>query len=306
MLVEAALVEAAKSVAIENELARRGVALKHRGRELVGPCPVCGGRDRFNAHIDRQLWLCRHCRQGGDVIDLVRHLDDISFTAAVETLTGEKPQRKPTRTFMTRIANDASRERRQREKANWLWAQRLPIADSVAETYLRAARGYRGPLPPTLGFLAARADGQHPAMIAGFGIPDEPEPGALGELDDVDAVHLTLLQPHGGGKADVEKPKLFVGRPLNAPIVLAPANDLLGLAITEGIEDGLSVHIGTGLGVWVAGSAGRIPALAENIPDYIESVTIWAHDDAAGARGGRELTDLLAELGIEVRMEGIP
>jgi hypothetical protein len=50
-------------------------------------------------------------------------------------------------------------------------------------------------------------------------------------------VHLTLLAPDGSGKADVEKPKLVVGPPGVLPIVLAPVNDLLGLAITEGIEE---------------------------------------------------------------------
>jgi hypothetical protein len=300
------LVEAAKSVAIESELARRGVRLKRVGRELIGPCPVCGGRDRFGVNLDKQVWNCRGCAGRGDVIDLVQHLDDVPFTAAIELLTGEKPRRKPTRKFTTRSASDADRERRQREKASWLWSRRLPIVGSIAERYLRDARGYNGSLPSTLAFLPARADGQHPAMIAAFGIRDEPKPGALGELDDVGAVHLTLLRADGSGKADVEKPKLFVGRPLGAPIVLAPVNDLLGLAITEGIEDGLSVHIGTGLGVWVAGCANRLPALAESIPDYIESVTIWADDDAAGARGACELADLLLELEIEVFMEGIP
>jgi hypothetical protein len=42
------------------------------------------------------------------------------------------------------------------------------------------------------------------------------------------------------------------------------------------------------------------------VVDYVESITIWAHDDAAGMRGAHELADLLLELGIEVFMEGIP
>src|SRR5262249_7694849 len=36
-------------------------------------------------------------------------------------------------------------ERRQAEKAGWLWRQRQPIAGSIAERYLREARGYTGP-----------------------------------------------------------------------------------------------------------------------------------------------------------------
>ena len=84
------------------------------------------------------------------------------------------------------------------------------------------------------------------------------------------------------------------------PIVIAPPNDLLGLAITEGIEDGLSVYQATGLGVWVAGSAGRMPGLADKVPNYIEAVTIYAHADEAGQRGANGLADALVERGVEV------
>ena len=65
-----------------------------------------------------------------------------------------------------------------------------------------------------------------------------------------------------------------LGLPRGAPIVLAPVNDGLGLAITEGIEDGLSVYAATGLGVWAAGSAPLMPALADAVPNYVQCVTI--------------------------------
>src|SRR4029079_3698084 len=61
-------------------------------------------------------------------------------------------------------------ERRQHGKAAWLWSQRLPIIGSIAETYLREARGYhREIIPATLGFLAPAKPGHHPALIAAFG-----------------------------------------------------------------------------------------------------------------------------------------
>jgi putative DNA primase/helicase len=48
-------------------------------------------------------------------------------------------------------------ERQQHEKARWLWSRRKPISGTIAETYLRTARGIACPLPPTLGFLPVRA-----------------------------------------------------------------------------------------------------------------------------------------------------
>lgn len=297
------MIEAAKAVAIDGELARRGVKLKRFGRELVGACPACGGVDRFGVNTQKGIWNCRGCARGGDVIDLVRHLDGTSFAAAVETLTGQKLHPAPAVKSMPKIDDDY--EQRQRAKAAWLWSQRRPIAGSIAETYLHA-RGYGGPLPRTLGFLPPRADGQHPAMIAAFAQVDESEPGALGEPEDVRAVHLTLLLPDGSGKAAVAPNKLTIASPAGTPIVLAPMNDLLGLAITEGIEDGLSVHQATGLGAWAAGSAPFLPKLVaaiEQLSAPPDCVTIFVDDDDAGRRHAHELAAALAALGrFEIRL----
>jgi hypothetical protein len=121
----------------------------------------------------------------------------------------------------------------------------------------------------------------------------------------VRAVHITRLTPHGD-KADVEPVKIMLGAAMGMPIVLAPPNDLLGLAITEGVEDGLSVRTATRLGAWAAGAAGFMPALADAIPSYIEAVTIFGHDDSAGRRGALALAERLVARGIEVFVEGLP
>lgn len=190
-------------------------------------------------------------------------------------------------------------------KARWLWSKRRPLIGSIAETYLREARGYSGPIPPplpaTLGFLPAH--GEHgPAMIAAFGVPHEPEPGKLAIADDaVRGVHITRLAADGMGKAGSDTDKIMIGMSVGSPIVLAPADDLLGIAVTEGIEDALSVHLATGLGAWVAGSASRLPALVYAIPGYIESVTILVDDDADGRRHAGELAARLLRRGFQVR-----
>jgi hypothetical protein len=189
-------------------------------------------------------------------------------------------------------------------KARRLWGRRQPLTGSVAQRYMRSARGYDGPLPPTLGFLPAN-DKYPPAIIAAFAFADEPEPGILTVPDHaVRAVHITRLLPDGSDRVrtcNADKPdKFMVGPVCGTPIVLAPTNDAFGLAITEGIEDGLSVHAATGLGVWAAGSASFMPALAEVVPTYIECVTIYQHDDEAGRRGSTALADTLTARGVEV------
>jgi hypothetical protein len=137
-------------------------------------------------------------------------------------------------------------------------------------------------------------------MIAAFTMAVEIEPGLLCvSADAVRAVHLTKLKPDGMGKADIPDPKIILGRGASGvPIILAPPNDLLGLAITEGIEDALSVHAATGLGAWAAGSASRMPAMADAVPDYIDCVTIYGDNNKAGIDGARALLRGLNDRGI--------
>src|SRR5262249_4370800 len=144
-------------------------------------------------------------------------------------------------------------------------------------------------------------------------IPDEPEPCQLAIYTGAVTGLLLIYLDADGSKA--EKPKKFNGNKWSAkqfrgvcqnlPVVVAPVNDGLGLAVVEGLEDGLSVFAGTGLGVWCAGAAGFMPALADVVPDYIETVTIYAHNDESGRTGAHDLAEKLTGLGIEVFIEGL-
>jgi hypothetical protein len=46
-----------------------------------------------------------------------------------------------------------------------------------------------------------------------------------------------------------------------------------------------------------------MPALADAVPSYIETITIYAHDDEAGQRGATGLADRLIQRGFEVFIE---
>jgi transposase-like protein len=187
-------------------------------------------------------------------------------------------------------------------KARWLWSKRKPITGTPAEVYLREARGYTGKNPPTLGYLPTR--GEHGrAMIAAFGMATEPEPRQLAVADaELRGVHITRLKRDGSGKAGTAADKVMIGMSISSPIMLAPVNDLLGLAIAEGIENALSAHEATGLGAWAAGSASRLSALADAVPKHIEAVTLLVDDDKDGRRYAGELRDRLIVRGIkEVR-----
>ena len=113
-------------------------------------------------------------------------------------------------------------------------------------------------------------------------------------------VHLTLLKADGSGKAGTGRDKIMIGPSSGWPIVIASPNDVGGLAITEGIEDGLSLHRATGLGAWAAGSANRLSKLADVVPNYVEAVTIAVDDDEAGRCGSLDLAQRMEGRGFEV------
>jgi hypothetical protein len=192
------------------------------------------------------------------------------------------------------------------ELARWLWANSRPIPGTIAEHYVRGPRGISGVLPGTLRFLPAR-NGHPPALIGAFGLPVEPEPGVLMiSRAQIAGVHLTRLKPDGSGKDERRGPaKIMIARSKGWPLVLAPVNDSGGLGIAEGIEDGLSVLV-TGLGVWAAGSASRLPALAERVPGYVNDITIFAHTDTDGMRHAAELERRLRARGLSAATANLP
>lgn len=86
-------VQRARSAPIEAELNRRGIKLRRVGLEHVGACPKCGGDDRFAINVKKQVFNCRGCGAGGDVIGLVQQLDSVDFTTACTTLAGQPPKK---------------------------------------------------------------------------------------------------------------------------------------------------------------------------------------------------------------------
>lgn len=139
-----------------------------RGRtERTGPCPVCGGTDRFGINLAKQVFLCRQSGSAGGVINLVRYLDGVDFKSACEILVGddwpapaddaERADRRRARETARRAAAAAQVEAanraaeresetnafRQREWGKCLddWRAAGPLAESPAAAYLAARCG---------------------------------------------------------------------------------------------------------------------------------------------------------------------
>lgn len=68
-------------------IAERDSALRRKtNREMTGPCPFCGGHDRFSVHADK--WLCRNCTGGKwqDAITYVMNRQNCDFKTACKWL----------------------------------------------------------------------------------------------------------------------------------------------------------------------------------------------------------------------------
>lgn len=72
--------------------ARYGLELARSGSRLVSLCPLHDEtHPSFTLFPDAGRFYCFGCRQGGDVIDLVRLLDGVSFREALDRLQGGRP-----------------------------------------------------------------------------------------------------------------------------------------------------------------------------------------------------------------------
>ncbi len=59
------------------------------GGEYAGPCPFCGGTDRFHVQPLTGWWFCRQCTpRGGDAIAYVQRREQLAFPEAIAYLAG--------------------------------------------------------------------------------------------------------------------------------------------------------------------------------------------------------------------------
>ena len=115
----------------------------------------------------------------------------------------------------------------------------------------------------------------HPIMVAAVVRPDRP-PGIVG-------IHRTFLLRDGSCKAGVEPNKMSLGPVGGGGVPLAAPG--AKIAVSEGIETGLSFMQATGTPTWAALSAGGIKKLL--LRPNAREVLIAADADPAGISAAR-------------------
>jgi phage/plasmid primase-like uncharacterized protein len=123
-----------------------------------------------------------------------------------------------------------------------------------------------------------------------------------GDMSRIIAAHRTFLRHDGRGKADLDPNKMSLGPCKSGAVPLAPAGRLL--AVTEGIETGLSCMQVTGIPTWAALSTGGVRGLV--LPSNVEEVIIAADPDIPGIRAAHEAARRWLAEGRQVRIARPP
>lgn len=301
------LIARARAVRIENEIGRLGLQLKRvTQNEFVGACPRCGDggkgpkSDRFSINIRKQIFNCRGCGKGGDVIDLVQLVAGVDFLDVVRELAGERARAAPQTPAERPAAAPGSHDNDAAKTASalWLWREAFPIEGTLAETYLRQVRGLE--LPDDVSPRVLRF---HPRCR--FELELLPCLIALWRSiagDTPVAIIRTALTSEGN-----KIKRLALGPVAGAAIKLTADEDVTyGLTVGEGLETTLAGMAEGFKPAWVLGLPGimKLPVLAG-----VDCLTILVDNDKpdrngrrAGPEAARECTERWTIAGRDVRL----
>ncbi len=268
-------------------------------RNQHGPCPICGGKDRWRFD-DKQgsgSFYCSSCGAGDGVmlVMLFKNLDFKNAAMQIEAAAGFVKS-------STYEAKATDEQKRKALNAAWAGAKRVEHGDPVCGylegrgirlTYISPAIRFH----PSLKYYRegeAQVEGAFEAMLAIVTAPDGA--GAT--------IHRTYIKD--GQKAPVASPKkLMQGMPIKgAAIRLFPLSEVLGVA--EGIETALASAQLFNVPTWACVSAGGMESFVP--PAEVKKLVIFADNDASftGQAAAYKLANRLtiAGLVVEVRIPG--
>jgi len=259
-----------------------------------GPCPICGGSDRwrFDDKAGRGTFYCTHCGAGSG-IDLVMKLKGCTFIEAKRLIDPLLPD--------ARIETPKARRTFSGERYVEMWRNALPLRGNDPASWYLASRGLSLDswptqvryLPITTYWHDDKTRTEHPAMLSLVVSPDL----------KTRTVHFTYLDMQGR-KAVVPKAKKLAPGPFptGGAVRLMPSADTMGIA--EGIETALSASILFDVPVWSALSAGAM--IKWQPPASVRHVIVFGDADAnhAGQAAAHALVHRLKMDGIaaEVRI----
>lgn len=257
-------------------------------KNIHGPCPICGGSDRFR--FDDNLNGSFYCNQcgAGDGITLLQKVHGWTAKKAmdeVDRIVGNIP-----------IAAEAKPERTEADKRRYmaeLWKGSRPVSegDPVWKYLTRRCGDIQGVLDDIRFHPALRhsVDGTtHPAMLAMMGWDGKKFSG----------IHRTWLT-EDGFKAPVDPVRMSFAT--SGPVRLGPVMECMGIA--EGIETAICAGHRFGLPVWSGICANGIESFQP--PQGASSILICGDNDEnfVGQNAAFTLAKRLRREGFKVQVE---
>ena len=307
------------------------VALKRRGRNLVGLCPFHGEKTAsFNLYPETSSFYCFGCGAGGDVITFVKRIENLDYMDAVRFLADRAGMKMPE----YQKENDGNARLRMR----------------ILEANREAARLYHQTLYSPLGEEALayfHRRGYTDATIRHFGLGFAP-PGwdhlrnglkAKGFRDEELQAAFLLARGRNGGYYDVFRNRVMIpiidirgnvvgfgGRVLDdsKPKYINTENTLafskshnlfaLNFAKSAGRELNLCEGYMDVIAMHQAGFTNTVAALGTAFPQeqiqlisrYADRVNLIFDADGAGQKATQRAIENLRKTGIEVRVVSIP
>ncbi len=198
---------------------------------------------------------------------------------------------------LAQMQKDAAlREAEEQRKAEYIQEilkASVPLANTVGEIYLRE-RGLRPPWPASLRYhsgLRHSATGLLlPSLLGCFRAWPSPQIVGLQRI---------FLRADGMQKAPVSNNKMSLGKCNGGAVWLAPWGEE-EIAISEGIEDGLTVQQQAGLPT--AACCGTSGLISLVLPDAVKSVLIAADNDEPGQKVAARAAARFRKEGRQVRI----
>lgn len=263
-------------------------------------CPIHGEKTpsfHVTASVNgRGKFKCFGCGASGDIVDLCMAIESVRLDDALLRLTGQKLEPTAQR-FIDREQN-AETDADKRRAALAIWDAGRPFAGSLAETYLRQARGVGGDLSaaelrfhaaaPIWGYSPEQSK-RCPAMLAAIRKP-------CGEFL---GVHVTYLKADGSGKADLDPARKVYGAKAGGFIRLGELSDRM--VVGEGIESALAAADVCGRGAISAVTSENLAKLPviDGVRDWLVAYDVDARQQ--GYKAGKAFAARVYAAGFTVR-----